>query len=70
MADLELEPTRRDLIAMRVRHGADSPVGHRCSNLIGQLESLQDATSKDQRRALERAIEKSMADLKRLTSRQ
>lgn len=32
----DLEDTRRELIAMRKRHGAQSPVGHRISNLIEQ----------------------------------
>ena len=39
----ELENTRRELIAMRVKHGADTPVGHRISNLIEQLENLRTA---------------------------
>jgi hypothetical protein len=29
----DLENTCRDLIALRVKHGADTPIGHRCSNL-------------------------------------
>jgi hypothetical protein len=35
----DLENTRRDLIALRVAHGADSPVGHRCSNIIELLQT-------------------------------
>lgn len=27
------DATRRDLIAMRVKHGADTRIGHRCSNI-------------------------------------
>lgn len=34
-----LEGARRDLIALRVAHGADSPIGHRCSNLIELLQT-------------------------------
>jgi hypothetical protein len=44
LPDLEgiaLSSHRRRLIAMRKRHGADSPVGHRCSNLIEQLQNYQ-----------------------------
>jgi len=33
-----LDVLRRDLIAKRVRYGADSPIGHRCSNLIELLQ--------------------------------
>ncbi len=30
---------RRDMIALRVKHGADSPIGHRCSNIIEMLKN-------------------------------
>lgn len=33
-----LEQTRRDLIALRNKHGADSPIGHRCSNIIELIQ--------------------------------
>lgn len=29
----DLEDTRRELTALRVKHGADTPIGHRCSNI-------------------------------------
>lgn len=29
--------TRRHLIALRVKYGADTPIGHRCSNLVEML---------------------------------
>lgn len=35
------ENTRRDLIAMRNRHGANTPKGHACSNVIEQLDALR-----------------------------
>lgn len=35
----DLENTRRDLIALRVAHGADTPIGHRCSNIIELLQA-------------------------------
>lgn len=34
-----LEDTRRQLIAIRNKHRADSPIGHRCSNLCEMMES-------------------------------
>lgn len=36
--NFDLENTRRDLIALRVKHGAESPIGHRCSNLVELLQ--------------------------------
>ena len=42
--DFDLESTRRDLIAMRVKFGADTPKGHACSNLIEQLQNYEIAT--------------------------
>ncbi|MFA5951540.1 MAG: hypothetical protein WC807_14775 [Hyphomicrobium sp.] len=33
-----LEDTRRDLIALRVKHGADSDIGHGCSNIIELIQ--------------------------------
>jgi hypothetical protein len=62
MAEFELENTRRDLIAMRVRHGADTPIGHRCSNIVEQLKNIQTASG-DQRVGLEAAIKKQLAEL-------
>jgi hypothetical protein len=36
-----LERDRRDLIVMREVHGADSAVGHRCSNLVELIQMLE-----------------------------
>jgi hypothetical protein len=33
-----LDQTRRNLIALRVKHGAETPVGRRCSNLIELIQ--------------------------------
>lgn len=55
-----IEETRRLLIATRVKHGADTPIGHRCSNIVEMLENgVGPAT-----------IAKQMADLDRLLSGQ
>ena len=35
----DMENTRRDLIALRVKHGADSAIGHRCSNIAEMLKN-------------------------------
>jgi hypothetical protein len=53
-----LEQTRRDLIVMREAHGADSPIGHRCSNIVELLQMPE----------LPKALlARQMADLQRLT---
>lgn len=64
--DFDLENTRRDLIAMRVKHGAETPVGHRISNLIEQLENLRGAEG-TQRENLIKFIDRSVAEIKALT---
>ncbi len=60
--DFDLKTARKDLIALRVKHGADTPIGHRCSNLIEQLKNLQDATG-DQRANLLKAISRSLSEI-------
>jgi hypothetical protein len=60
------QDVQRDLAAMRTRHGADSPIGHRCSNLLGQIRNLRKEPDKDARARLRENIEKSLADIQRL----
>lgn len=62
----DIESTRRDLITMRNKHGADTPVGHRISNLIEQCENLRTATG-DQRTHLIASIEQSMTEIRAMT---
>ena len=64
---LTIEDTRRRLIALRNKHGADSPAGHRCSNIIEQLQNMRDAEG-DQRGHLVRALERQMQELANLTA--
>ena len=52
-----LDQTRRDLIVMREAHGADSPIGHRCSNIVELIQVPE--VPKFQ-------LERQMADLQRL----
>jgi len=63
----ELPATRRYLIALRVKFGSTSAVGRRCSNIVQQIQNLQDAANKDERQLLKEAIGKQMAELKQLT---
>ena len=64
--DFELEDTRRRLIALRDKHGADTPAGHRCSNIIEQLQNMRDAEG-DQRKNLVKSLGEQMAELAALT---
>lgn len=54
---------RRNLIAKRVAAGADSPIGHRCSNLTVLLDNYAKAESEEQRAHIEAGIRKQMAEL-------
>ena len=54
-----LEQTRRDLIVMREAHGADSAIGHRCSNIVELLQVPELPMA---------LLARQMADLHRLTS--
>lgn len=66
--DFDPPKIRKHLTALRKQYGADSPVGNRCSNLIGQLEFLPKTTG-DHRKGLEKNIADQVADLARLTAR-
>jgi len=57
---------RLALIAQREKHGADSPIGHRITNLIGQIMILQSG-SPAQQAALKRLMPKAIAELVELT---
>jgi hypothetical protein len=60
--NFDVEDARRKLTAMRAKLGADTPAGHRCSNLIEQLENHRTATG-EQKDNLEKAIKIQMAEL-------
>ena len=59
---------RKRLSTLRTRHGADSPVGHRCSNLIEQLKNYETETDPEAREQLKKNIAKSIAGLAKLTA--
>lgn len=63
--NLDFENTRRDLIAKRTAAGADTPLGHRCSNLIEQLDAYRTAEG-EQKANLAKSIERTMIELKML----
>ena len=65
----EVESNAVDFLIHGVRKklGADTPAGHRCSNLLEQLENLGKSTDSDQRRRLEKAIGQSVAELSALS---
>ncbi len=62
LMNFDLSDTRRHLIALRIRFGADTPKGHRCSNLIEQIQNMETATG-EQRKNLHALIRKSLAEL-------
>jgi hypothetical protein len=56
-----LEQTRRDLIVMRAKHGADSPIGCRCSNIVELIQMPEVSAA---------LVARQMADLQRLLAAQ
>lgn len=58
---------RRALIAQREKHGADTEIGHRITNLIGQTDFLPAAFG-EHRKNLEALIAKGTAELAELTA--
>lgn len=60
--NFDLENTCRDLIAKRIAAGADTPIGHRCSNLIEQLDNYRTAEG-DQRANLAKSIQRTVTEL-------
>jgi hypothetical protein len=41
MSNVNMEDTRRGMIALRAKFGADTPAGHACSNLIEQMQAMR-----------------------------
>ncbi len=60
--------TRRDLIALRVAHGTDSAIGHRCSNIIEILQNMAEATDPQRVMGLRAQLKKQTDDLERFRS--
>ncbi len=60
--NLDFENTRRDLIAKRTAAGANTPIGHRCSNLIEQIDAYRTAEG-EQRTNLAKSIKLSLTEL-------
>jgi hypothetical protein len=58
----DIKKAQADLIAMRVKFGADSPKGRACYALIEQLQNLEGATGK-QKENLHKLIRQSIARL-------
>jgi hypothetical protein len=56
-----LEQTRRDLIVMRAKHGADSPIGCRCSNIVELIQMPEVPAA---------LVARQMADLQQLLAAQ
>jgi len=67
--NLEHEETRRKLIALRSKLGADTPAGHRCSNLVEQLQEYKRSSDETQRGHLIRGIKAQMTELTELAAK-
>lgn len=67
--NFDLENTRRELIALREKHKADTPIGHRCSNLVEQLQHYEKAEG-EQRAHLAKSISSQMKELTDLAAQQ
>lgn len=67
--NLDLEDTRRDLIALHSKLGADTPAGRRCSNLLEQLETYERSTDEMQRGHLAKGIQFQMSQLTDLAAK-
>lgn len=50
------ETARRELVKLRTKHGAESPIGHACSNLIQLLDAHGREADRGARRRQEDAI--------------
>jgi hypothetical protein len=61
----DAKTVRAQLDALRAKHGADTPIGHRCSNLIEMMKNRETATP-DLRRDLDKYITAAVEDLARL----
>jgi hypothetical protein len=61
-----LEDTRRDLVALRLKHGAGSAIGARCSNIVELIQNHRDCQPGTDKIRLRNLVGQQMADLRRL----
>lgn len=59
---------RSKLTKIRKARGADTPIGHRCSNILEQLEHWA-AASGEHKIALGKKIELQMSEIEQLTAK-
>ncbi len=64
----EFRETRALLIDLRAKHGAETAIGHACSNLLEMTENYAKAEGRDQREQLRINIERQKAHLNSLLS--
>jgi len=60
--------TRAELLDLRAKHGAETAIGHACSNLLEMTENLAKVEFRDQRSELAKSIERQKAHLEALLS--
>ena len=56
---------RNQLLQLRDIHGADTPIGHRCSNVMEQLEHFAEAEG-EQKMRLGELIERQISEIEKL----
>ena len=59
----DFKSARRDLLALRSKHSADTPIGHRCSTLVEQLQDYEKAENDVEQQSLGRLIRRALSDL-------
>jgi len=64
--DFDRKAIAKSLRAMRAKHGADSDIGHRCSNLIEQLKHYPTLPAEN-RLIMRKSIAKSVEELAKLS---
>jgi hypothetical protein len=64
---IPIENIRKILIAAREQYGADSPMGHRCSNIVGLLGNRRGAAG-EQLSEIDKELAKQVAELERFSA--
>lgn len=64
----EFDQKRRELIQMRTKYADREEVANRINNLLGQLETWQEAEDDVHREQIDKMVMRSIVELDRLTS--
>ena len=61
-----MNDVRGQLVTLRRQHGAHSPIGHRCTNLLERMENYSKETDALAREKILASIDRQKVHLKRL----